>query len=161
MQRIPWRFVLQWQAVGMACTLVSAALLIVGETLVRGESIASGLANAAFGLIFIVAGTLIISPLSLIALVLWTALVRRSPGIERSMSTAASALALLAILQAVTAGVISNWEALISDYARQSFFRDTLAISGAVLPWSLIGIVMPRLLFRTLRPEALRRALHT
>jgi len=154
--RVPWRFVLRWQLVGMVTALLTPAVLSLLTLLARGTSVRDSLTLVWFDVPMLAVLVVAMSPLSVGWIALWTRLVATCPELERTaVATLVGWIALAGPL-ALTAGAVSSWEELARDPSVSDFVRQAWDIGRQVFPWAVLGLIPPRLIVRSLRPSALR-----
>lgn len=153
MQLSRWKFVGLWQLSGMLCALSAGALVALVANLRNGIGVIDSAMSVPNDLAYVIAGVILIAPLSVLSLWIWMVAARKYPRLESSFARAVINLTVCAIGLAVAAGVISNWEALRFDSHRDTFFEDVLSVAKSVLPWALVGVVLPRVLLPRLRPH--------
>lgn len=147
-----WKFVALWQISGMICVLAVPAALFTIASMRQGLSFFDSLLRFPSSAVMIIFIVVLIAPLSILTLWAWTKLVARFPAFERSHTNAFLGLWLCALVLSFAAGVISHWEALVSDAMRRSFVRDMISTTISVSGWACLGVILPRWVVRSLRP---------
>lgn len=147
-----WKFVALWQISGMTCALAVGATLAIIDNVRRGISLLDSVLLVPSDLAFVLAGVVLIAPLSVLVLWTWTKMVTRLPPLERSPLRAYVNLVLVALILAFAAGIISHWEYLRPDTHGNAFWHDVFSVTKSVLFWCCIGVMLPRVLVRLLRP---------
>jgi hypothetical protein len=133
--------VLRWQAAGMVVTLAVPAMAGVGQAMLRGEPLLPALRLLPGGMVLLLAAVVLITPLSL--LVLWGGVAWRVrvPAVGATLMARLLSSVVLACVLALLAGVVSHWELLVPFAGVAVYVREALDVAGAVLPWSVLGVV--------------------
>jgi hypothetical protein len=153
MQLSRWKFVGLWQLSGMLCALGVGAIFAFVANLRHGVDALDSAFSVPNDLAYVIAGVVLIAPLSMLVLWAWMVATARYPRLEGSLVRAIINLTGCALGLAVLAGVISNWEMLRIDTQRDTFLADVVSVTKSVLLWAIVGVVLPRLVVPRLRPN--------
>jgi hypothetical protein len=152
----PWRIVARWLAAGWLAINVALLTLVSVRVpfILDDDPFVPIAAASAMGLIILNFCALVATPVVALVLRAWVAIVRRYPAIDASWPAMLSSSVLLVALTTSLLAVLSNWQALLVPDAPPSMAVGFVEAVRTIAPWLGIGLLVPRLVMRSLRPNA-------